>query len=81
LVWIAVLTVLLNERLNGQWILRELMEASMKDITTAILAIFFVLLSLVSLISADPMPMSNAWAPVYSAGSISELELRYALRR
>ena len=53
----------------------------MKDIMTAILAIFFVLLSLVSLISADPMPMSNAWAPVYSAGSISELELRYALRR
>ena len=55
--------------------LEELMEASMKDITTAMLAILFVLISLVSLISADPMPISPGWAPP------SELELRYALKR
>jgi hypothetical protein len=61
--------------------LEELMEASMKDITTAMLAILFVLISLVSLISADPMPISQGWAPPYSPGGISELELRYALKR
>lgn len=53
----------------------------MKDITTALLASLFVLISLVSLISADPLPGGTSWVSLNSPGNISELELRYALRR
>jgi hypothetical protein len=59
----------------------EAEEASMKDLTTALLASFFVLISLVSLISADPVPQGAKWASLNSSGSLSELEFRYALRR
>ena len=53
----------------------------MKDIATALLASLFVLISLGSLISADPMPKGTRWAALSSPGDTSELELRYALRR
>jgi hypothetical protein len=46
----------------------------MKDIATVLLASFFVLLSLISLISADPRS-----GLVNRQGS--ELEFRYALKR
>ncbi|HET8916941.1 MAG TPA: hypothetical protein VFN58_02750, partial [Candidatus Binatia bacterium] len=58
---------------------KEAEEASMKDVTTALLASLFVLITLVSLISADPVP--HGWAALTSSGSLSELEFRYALRR
>jgi hypothetical protein len=52
----------------------------MKDVATAILASLFVLISLVSLISADPMPGGGArWASLNAPGNAAELELRYAL--
>jgi hypothetical protein len=53
----------------------------MKDITTALLASLFVLISLVSLISADPVPEGTSWVSYNSRRNVSELELRYALRR
>jgi len=53
----------------------------MKDMATAPLASLFVLISLVSLISADPTPKGTRWAALSSLGDSSELELRYALRR
>ena len=53
----------------------------MKDIATALLASLFVLISLGSLISADPMPKGTRWAGLSSPGDASGLELRYALRR
>ena len=53
----------------------------MKDITTALLASLFVLITLVSLISADPIPHGTRWASLNSSGNVSELEFRYALRR
>jgi hypothetical protein len=60
---------------------KEAEEASMKDVTTALLASLFVLITLVSLISADPVPHGTNWAALTSSGSVSELEFRYALRR
>ena len=60
---------------------RKLKGASMKDITTALLASLFVLISLVSLISADPTPKGTRWAALSNLSNASELELRYALRR
>jgi hypothetical protein len=56
-------------------------EISMKDVTTALLASLFVLITLVSLISADPVTDGTKWASLHSSGSVSELEFRYALRR
>jgi hypothetical protein len=53
----------------------------MKDITTALLASLFVLITLVSLISADPIPDGTRWVSLNSSGNVSELEFRYALRR
>ncbi len=54
----------------------------MKDITTALLASLFVLISLVSLISADSTPPKGTrWAALGSPGDASALELRYALRK
>jgi hypothetical protein len=53
----------------------------MKDITTALLASLFVLITLISLISADPIPDRTRWALLNSSGNVSELEFRYALRR
>ena len=50
----------------------------MKDITTALLASLFVLLSLVSLISADPI---GGGASLSGPANVAELELRYASRK
>jgi hypothetical protein len=76
------LTFLSRERLIGQRIQNwKLKEASMKDMATALLASLFVLISLISLISADPAPKGTRWVTLSSLGDSSELELRYALRR
>ena len=53
----------------------------MKDITGALLAILLILMSLASLIVADPIPMGKGWVPFYSSQGVHELELRYAVRR
>ena len=53
----------------------------MKDITTALLASLFVLMTLVSLIAADPVPEGTRWASLNRSANVSELEFRYALRR
>jgi hypothetical protein len=53
----------------------------MKDVTTALLASLFVLIMLVSLIWADPIPNGTKWASLHTSGNVSELEFRYALRR
>ncbi len=53
----------------------------MKDITTALLTTLLVLISLISLISADPMPGGSVWGSLNTPGNTAELELRYALRR
>jgi hypothetical protein len=53
----------------------------MKDVTTALIASLFVLITLVSLISADPVPDGTKWASLNGSRSVSELEFRYALRR
>ena len=53
----------------------------MKDVATAILASLFVLISLVSLISADPLPGGARWASLNTPGNAAELELRYALHK
>ena len=50
----------------------------MKDITTALLAGLFVLLSLISLISADPIAGGTS---LNGAANVAELELRYASRK
>ena len=52
----------------------------MKDISIALLGTLFVIISLVSLISADPVPAAN-WAWVSAEDHISEVGLRYALGR
>jgi len=59
----------------------EAQEASMKDMATAIFASLFVLISLVSLISADPIPGGARWASLNTPGNAAELELRYALHK
>jgi hypothetical protein len=51
----------------------------MKDVATAILASLFVLISLLSLISADPIPGGARWVSLNAPGNAAELELRYAL--
>jgi hypothetical protein len=53
----------------------------MKDITTALLASLFVLVTLLSLISADPIRGELSGASFNSPMNASELHLRYALRR
>jgi hypothetical protein len=76
------LSTLSRERQIGQPIQNgKLKEAWMKDITTALLASLFILISLFSLISADSMPRGTRWATLSNPGDASELELRYALRR
>jgi hypothetical protein len=59
----------------------EAEEASMKDMATVILANLFVLIALMSLISADPIPDGTRWASLNGPGNVAELELRYALRK
>jgi hypothetical protein len=59
----------------------EAVEASMKDMTTVILANLFVLIALMSLISADPIPDGARWASLRNSGNAAELELRYAFRK
>ena len=53
----------------------------MKDIATALLASLFILVTLVSLIFADPVPEGISGAFFNSPVTASELHLRYALRR
>jgi hypothetical protein len=53
----------------------------MKDVATAILASLFVLISLVSLISADPIPGGARWLSLNAQDNTAELELRYALHK
>jgi hypothetical protein len=53
----------------------------MKDMTGALLALFFVFISLASLIVADPIPIGEGRLAPYSSENIHELELRYAMRR
>jgi hypothetical protein len=53
----------------------------MKDIMTALLATLFVVVTLVSLMSADPLPGGANWLSPNRSGDISELEIRYALHR
>ena len=53
----------------------------MKDMATVILANLFVLIALMSLISADPIPDGTRWASLNGPGNVAELELRYALRK
>lgn len=53
----------------------------MKDITTALLASVFVLVTLLSLISADPIPAGMNGVSLNGPVNGSELHLRYALRR
>jgi hypothetical protein len=53
----------------------------MEDITTALLASLFVLVTLLSLISADPVPGRMSGATFNSPMNASELHFRYALRR
>jgi hypothetical protein len=75
------LTFSLKMRLKVYHMPTEAWEASMKDIATALLATLFVLISLISLISADPAS-SGAWGGWSSnEARVSELELRYALKR
>ena len=52
----------------------------MKDISIAVLGTLFVLISLMSLISADPTPEAN-WVWANSQEHVSEIGLRYALRK
>jgi hypothetical protein len=52
----------------------------MKDVATALLAGLFILISLFSLISADPTP-EGLWDLDNSQGRAAELEFRYALKR
>jgi hypothetical protein len=51
----------------------------MKNVATAILASLFVLISLGSLISADPTLGGVRWASLNAPRNAAELELRYAL--
>ena len=53
----------------------------MKDTMTALLATLFIVVTLVSLISADPLSGSANWLSPNRSGDISELEIRYALHR
>jgi hypothetical protein len=76
-----LLTITLNKRLKGQHVPTEATEASMKDVATAILASLFVLISLISLISADPRPSGARWVSVNAPGHAAELEIRYALHK
>jgi hypothetical protein len=77
-----VLTFFFKQRLKGQYIPGKLKEAfSMKDIMTALLATLFVVVTLVSLISADPIPGDANWLSPNRSGDISELEIRYALHK
>ncbi len=52
----------------------------MKDISLALLGTLFVLISLMSLISADPTPEAN-WRWINGQEHVSEIGLRYALQR
>jgi hypothetical protein len=55
-------------------------EVVMKDVSMALLAVLFVIISLVTLISADSGP-APSWMRGSAQEHVSELELRYALHR
>ena len=52
----------------------------MKDVSMALLAVLFVIISLVTLISADSGP-APSWMRGSAQEHVSELGLRYALHR
>jgi hypothetical protein len=53
----------------------------MKDVTTVILANLFVLIALMTLISADAVQGNARWVSLNRPGNAAELELRYALHK
>jgi hypothetical protein len=55
-------------------------EVVMKDVSMALLAVLFVVISLVTLISADSAP-GPSWMRGSAQEHVSELGLRYALHR
>ena len=55
-------------------------EVAMKDLSVALLGALFVIISLVSLITADPAP-APGWLRGNAQEQVAEIELRYALRR
>ena len=55
-------------------------EVPMKDVSVALLGVLFVIVSLVSLIAADPAP-APGWMRGNAQERVAEIELRYALRR
>jgi len=55
-------------------------EVVMKDVSMALLAVLFVIISLVTLISADSGP-APSWMRGSAQEHVSELGLRYALQR
>jgi len=55
-------------------------EVAMKDMSIALLGTLFVIISLVSLISADRVPEAS-WMWGSAREHISEIGLRYALQR
>ena len=78
---LELVTFALNERLNGQHVRAGAEEASMKDLATVILGQLFVLVVLMSLISADPVAGRARCASLNCSGNTAELELRYALHK
>jgi len=52
----------------------------MKDVSVTLLGVLFVIISLVSLISADSTPVPT-WMRGSAQQHVSEIELRYALHR
>ena len=53
----------------------------MKDIAATIFAILFVIISLIALLSADPFPSGMGFAAPTNQGTVSELGVRFALKR
>ena len=53
----------------------------MKDVSIALVETLFVLLVLISLLSADPTPRVTGEALVNSQEHVSEIGLRYAFQR
>jgi len=56
-------------------------KAVMKDVSITLLGTLFVLLVLISLLSADPTPRVIGEALVNSQEHVSEVGLRYAFHR
>ena len=53
----------------------------MKDISATVVAILFVIISLLALLSADPFPSGVGFASLNNQGAVSELGMRFAFKR